>query len=330
MADSFLQGDMKYIIGAYASAPSLKSNDKLLEAQFYNKLIKAIPQIHGLEIPFFGDDIHKFGSHFLLNILKPEWSNVLTCIPGVMMNLLKNPHFGLASNNNNGRVDAINMYKRANKNFHQIIDHFGDSSIIAVQIVSAPSVPIKGVSSSKESLMRSMDEILKLDWKDAKIVIEHADLCGPDLIFEKGFLDLESEIEVLSNLSSNHNVGIAINWARSAIEGKNVDKPLEHIKLALKCKLLSGLIFSGTSEGDANYGAWKDTHMPFAKSYNVENFEKNSLLTFENIANTLELLDLNNLDYLGIKLLSQSSNMDKRVGFNKDAIFVLENIISNL
>ena len=53
---------MKYIIGAYASAPSLKSNDKLLEAEFYNKLINSIPQIMGLEIPFFGKEIHKFGS----------------------------------------------------------------------------------------------------------------------------------------------------------------------------------------------------------------------------------------------------------------------------
>ena len=88
---------MKYIIGAYASAPSLKSNDKLLEAEFYNKLINSIPQIMGLEIPFFGKEIHKFGSDFLLNYINPEWNNILTCIPGVMENLSKNPHFGLAS-----------------------------------------------------------------------------------------------------------------------------------------------------------------------------------------------------------------------------------------
>ena len=321
---------MKYIIGAYASAPSLKSNDKLLEAEFYNKLINSIPQIMGLEIPFFGKEIHKFGSDFLLNYINPEWNNILTCIPGVMENLSKNPHFGLASDNYTGRLNALDMYKRANELCHKICDLNGDNSIIAVQIVTAPSVPVEGVSSSRESLLRSMEEILFLDWRDSKIVIEHVDSCGPDLYFEKGFLTLEDEIEVLLKLSNIYNVGITINWARSAIEGKNSDKPLEHIKLALKYNLLSGLIFSGTSKDDENYGSWSDSHMPFAESYGVDNFERNSLLTYENIFNTLKLIDLKNLDYLGIKLLSDTSDMDRRVGLNKDAIYILENIISEL
>jgi hypothetical protein len=321
---------MKYIIGAYASAPSLKSNDKLLEIEFYNKLINAIPQIKGLEIPFFGKEIHKFGSDFLLNYINPEWNNILTSIPGVMENLSKNPHFGLASDNYTGRLNALDMYKRANELCHKICDLNGDNSIIAVQIVTAPSVPVEGVSSSRESLLKSMEEILFLDWRDSKIVIEHVDSCGPDLNFEKGFLTLEDEIEVLLKLSNIHNVGITINWARSAIEGKNSDKPLEHIKLALKYNLLSGLIFSGTSKDDENYGSWSDSHMPFAESYDVDNFERNSLLTYENIFNTLKLIDLKHLDYLGIKLLSDTSDMDRRVGLNKDAIYILENIISEL
>ena len=70
--------------------------------------------------------------------------------------------------------------------------------------------------------------------------------------------------------------------------------------------------------------------MPFAESYDVDNFERNSLLTYENIFNTLKLIDLKHLDYLGIKLLSDTSDMDRRVGLNKDAIYILENIISEL
>ena len=151
--------------------------------------------------------------------------------------------------------------------------------------------------------------------------------------FEKGFLTLQSEIDILLKLSDRHDVGITINWARSAIEGKDIYKPLEHIKLALKYNLLSGLVFSGVSDNDKNYGSWKDMHMPFAKSYDVKYFEKNSLLTYESISTTLKLVDLNVLDYLGIKLLSlplDTFDIDRRVGLNKDAIFILENIISEL
>ncbi len=333
MVDNSSLGSMKYIIGAYATAPSLNSNDKSLESSFYNKLIKSIPQIEGLELPFFGSSIHQFGSDFLLKFIKPEWNNVLTCIPGVMANLSKNPHFGIASDNNHGRVDAVDMYKRANQFVHKINDIYGKQSIIAVQLSTAPSTPFKGVSSSKKSLVKSMNEILNLDWQGAKIVIEHVDSSCNNLAFEKGFLTLKNEIEVLSTFSDIYDVGITINWARSAIEGKDIYMPLEHIKLAIKSNLLRGLIFSGVSDNDKNYGCWKDMHMPFAKSYDVKYFEENSLLTHENISKTLKLVDLNALDYLGIKLLSMPLNtfdIDRRVGVNKDAIFILESIISEL
>ena len=324
---------MKYLIGAYATAPSLKSNDKLLEQDYYDSLVNTIPEIEGLEIPFFGENIHKFGSDFMLNIIRPEWSNVLSCIPGVMNNLSRNPHFGIASENLIGRFEALKMLRRANDFIHRINDHFGSQSIKVIQLVSAPSIPVKGVASSKESLSKSLEEVLTWDWDGVKIVIEHADSCVDKLPFEKGFLTLEDEILVLSNLSDSNEIGITINWARSAIEGKNVNKPIEHIKLAKKTNLLSGLIFSGTTYADKSYGSWKDMHMPFARSYNVEYFEKNSLLTYENISNVLRSVDINKLDYLGIKLLSMpidSLDISRRVGLNKDAIFILENIISDL
>ena len=153
------------------------------------------------------------------------------------------------------------------------------------------------------------------------------------LLNSQSFLTLKNEIEVLSIFSDIYDVGITINWARSAIEGKDIYMPLEHIKLAIKSNLLSGLIFSGVSDNDKNYGSWKDTHMPIAQSYNVDYYEKNSLLTHENISNALNLLDLNSLDYLGIKLLSmpvENSQIERRVGLNRDAIFILEEIISEL
>ena len=97
---------MKYIIGAYATAPSLSIENKLVENKFYDKLIESIPELRGLEIPFWGNEIHFYGSSFLIDIINPSWDNVLTCIPGTMSSLSKNPKFGLASDDNQGRIEA--------------------------------------------------------------------------------------------------------------------------------------------------------------------------------------------------------------------------------
>ena len=324
---------MKYIIGAYATAPSLGIKDKLVERIFYEKLKQSLPEMRGLEIPFWGKEIHRFGSEFLLDIINPDWDNVLSCIPGTMSFLAKTSNFGLASDDNNGREKAIAMHKRANNFLHRMNDLYGRKSIIAVQIVTAPSFPAKGVSSSLDSFLKSMDEILSWNWDNTKIVIEHCDASVSKQPFEKGFFDIENEIQALSRISSIYKVGITINWARSAIEGRSSDKPLEHLKLASKHKILSGLIFSGVSKSDEYYGDWKDTHMPFARSYNVEHYEKNSLLTLENITRSLECIDVEKLDYLGVKLLSMPINkpdISRRVGLNFDAISILDKILDKI
>jgi len=321
---------MKYIIGAYASAPSLRSNDKLLEAKFYSSLIESIPQIQGLEIPFFGEEIHQFGSDFLLEIIKPDWDNILTCIPGTMSYLAKIPEFGLASDDQQGRAAAIAMHKRANNTLHNMNDLYGKKSIISVQIHTAPSSPVKGVSSSLDSFLKSLDEILSWNWDDAKIVIEHCDSYKDKQSFEKGFFCIENEIEALIRVGDLYEIGITVNWGRSAIEGRNSNTPIEHIKLLSKYQMLSGLIFSGVSDNDKLYGKWKDTHMPFSCSDNSKYCEENSLLTYKNISQTLSCIDIKKLDYLGIKLLSMpidEIDIARRVGINSDAIAILDKIL---
>ena len=322
---------MKYIVGAYATAPSLgNNNDKSIEHKFYEKLIESIPEIRGLEVPFWGKEIHQFGSDFLLDIIDKNWDNVLSCIPGSMSKLANNPKFGLASDDENGRAEAIAMHKKANQALHKMNEYYERQSVIAVQIATAPSTPVEYVSSSADSLLKSMEEILSWDWEGAKIVIEHCDTAVDNIPFEKGFLTIEDEIKTLIELQGMHNVGITINWARSAIEGRDTSKPLEHIELALKSNILSGLMFSGVSDNDIQYGSWKDTHMPFSKNKDVQFFEENSLLTQEEISNTLNLVDLDSVDYLGVKLLSMpidSSTIDRRVGLNSDAVSILNKVL---
>lgn len=323
---------MKYIIGAYATAPSLRTDDKEAELEFFKLLIESITDIRGLEIPFWGQNVHKFGNDFLFNILNPDWENVLTCVPGSVMSLPNNPKFGLASNDEEGRKLAVALHKRSNVFVHQINKFTKHKSIIAVHLASAPSIPKQGVFSSPEALYKSLQELTSWDWMGAKLNIEHCDETIIGKPFEKGFLSLIDEIEVIDSLSKEKKIGITLNWARSAIEGKNPNKVLDHIKMSKERNLLSGFIFSGTASNDEQYGSWKDNHMPFANSFGVKFYEENSLLTELNIRNTITELNVKSLDYIGIKLLSipvENSDKERRVGLNKDALEVLNKIIKN-
>ena len=68
---------MKFIIGAYASAPSNIKCSLDQEILFYDKLIDKNHHIGGLEIPFFGNDINVFGTDLILRFIK---KNVTTII----------------------------------------------------------------------------------------------------------------------------------------------------------------------------------------------------------------------------------------------------------
>ena len=72
------------------------------------------------------------------------------------------------------------------------------------------------------------------------------------------------------------------------------------------------------------------THMPFADSYNSKYYEEKTLLTKEKIKQTLACIDIGELDYLGVKLLSmpiEKLNIERRVGINLDAISILDQIL---
>lgn len=320
---------LDYIIGAYASAPTIEIDNRDAESKFYEELTASIPNIKGLEIPFWGEDVHIYGLEFLLSYIRPHWDNVLTCIPGSVTALKTDRHFGIASTNDLARREAVKMHKRANEVVQQVCDHFGRKAIMAVHLATAPGCPAPGVSRSIDSLQRSMDEILSWDWNGARLVIEHCDTAIGECPPQKGFMSIEEEISVLNFLKSEYNVGITLNWGRSAIEGKSPDQVIEHIKVATANNLLSGFIFSGTAIDDKKYGSWTDSHMPFAPAFNSKFHEEHSLLTPTHVRETLEALDIENLDYIGVKLLSKQedkTSTQRRVGINKDAIAILESI----
>jgi len=323
----------KYIVGAYATAPSLALDDITLETEYYSEMTSRLSNLRGLEIPFFGEEVHAFGSDYLINLIQPSWENILTCIPASFYSLKKNKTFGLASDDNEGRAAAINVHKKANNMVKKINDHFGCHVIIATSIATAPSYPLDGVSSSSESLKRSLDELFMWNWDNSKLLIEHCDTSNDQGQYVKGFMPIDEEISILEEYSDQYRTGFVINWARSAIEGRDVVTPVKHIQMLANKKLLSGIVFSGTSSQDGGYGVWQDNHMPFAKAFNIKHYESNSLLTIESITKSLENINLSELDFVGIKLLGmpiESCSISRRVGLNEDALYVLDRVRQSL
>ena len=73
---------MPYILGAYAAAPKTPGYDPALEGRYFAAL-RALEGVRGLELPFYGT-LHPHDVAALLANLKPEWSYVLTGLPGTM------------------------------------------------------------------------------------------------------------------------------------------------------------------------------------------------------------------------------------------------------
>ena len=139
----------RYIVGAYATSPNLFSWDKDSEGAFFDRL-KDLNSIRGLELPFWGESLHQFDDEWLLLNLHPNWQNVLTCVPGTMKNLGSDPYFGLASKKQSSRKNAIDFYLDAYKSVSQLKNTFGENSVIAILITSAPSLL---PANSKETLV---------------------------------------------------------------------------------------------------------------------------------------------------------------------------------
>jgi hypothetical protein len=323
---------MKYIIGAYASAPSVSSNDEISESSFYDLLKEDIENIKGLEIPFYGNQIHQLGDDYLIDKLEPTWSNVITAVPASFNFLKQNIHFGLASDHEESRLHAIDCHLKLNSIVHKINDKKGKKAISSIQICTSPSVPKDDVSSSEESFKKSLEELLSWNWDGSNLLIEHCDSQKGSNDYQKGFFQIEQEIELLDEFN-NKNLGITLNWGRSVLEGRSVEQIVKHINLSQQNKHLKGFIFSGTSSDDPYYGSWLDLHMPFYDKLKSDNRYINSLLTEENVLSSLQALDFDGIDYLGIKLQplpQELISIQERIEVNNQAISTLENLSSGL
>lgn len=317
---------MKVLVGAYASVPSDSSWDQQAEHLFYQQL-KKNKRIDGLEIPFTGK-LHRFDNEWFYAQLDDSWCYVVTCIPGTMGELGKDPHFGVASDNEAGRLKAINFYKQANQQIKQLNNHFKKPVVTHIQIHSAPALNTPATSSIT-ALVKSLQELQSWDWHGAKLVLEHCDAQLENQPSEKGFMRLEDEISAITtaNLHARHKLGVSINWGRSAIEARSANGAIQHMELCIKAGLFTGLIFSGASSHSALYGSWKDSHMPPQINSFDQQTNKESALNEHEINRCMQLQQLANLDFVGCKIsiLPQQQSLANRVRYIDETLAMINN-----
>ncbi|MCJ8294093.1 MAG: DUF4862 family protein [Colwellia sp.] len=319
---------MEYIIGAYATAPSTEQWHQELETQYYQEL-KALDSVIGLEHPFVGR-LHPYDDDWFLENIDKNWQFVFTTIPGVMGNIAKNPHFGIASTNEEGRKAALDFYQQAQQAILKLNSHLDKQAVSFIKIHTAPKITAS-THSSIQALQDSLETMQSWDWYGAKLVIEHCDAHIAGQAAEKGFMLLEDEITAIKQVNSRYNcdIGISINWGRSAIETRSSTGPLLHIKQAYRSGLLKGIIFSGASGVEGPYGQWKDTHMPPEQAFNIPSFAEGSYLTIEQIENSLQQCHYEQLDFIGgkISISPNQASVSKRVSYIKSLITLLDKVI---
>jgi hypothetical protein len=315
---------VRYYVGAYASSPNTSGWDPELEKSYYGQL-KTQTNIRGLEHPFLGQ-LHEYDDDWFLANIDPAWDFVFTCVPGIMNALADNPLFGVASDDAEGREQALAFMQKACLAIGKLNQYLGRNGVKAIQVQTAPKRNV--ASSSAESLQASLETMLSWDWQGAQIVIEHCDALVPEHPPAKGFLSLDDEINVVTAVNSQQSMflGIVINWGRSVLETRSTEGAIEHIKKAKAHGILSGVMFSGVSDQENEFGAWRDSHMPPAKANSHSIGAEHSLMTEQEMHKCLAAADAHKLAIVGIKLGIRpvETSLDKRLAYNQDALAILD------
>ncbi|MGK3227162.1 DUF4862 family protein [Enterobacter soli] len=295
-----------FIIGAYPCAPSFHQKGEQEEQAFWRELSDT-PYIRGLEQPCL-EDLHPYGDEWLFRHTPGEWQIVVTAVMETMRRRGTNGAFGLASADEDQRKASINFYRHLRQKVDAVNTRF-PGKVIALEMQAAPQAGNASVEQATEAFARSIREIAGWDWS-CDLVLEHCDAMNGSAP-RKGFLPLEQVLDVVKDTD----ISVCINWARSAIEGRNTTRPVEHVQTALKAGKLGALMFSGTT-ATGEYGDWQDLHAPFSS------FCAESLMTTEHAKTLFTAASAATLKFSGIKLLeiNANANVDHRIAILRDGI----------
>jgi hypothetical protein len=243
------------LISAYAASPAHTEWDPDLEAALLPALC-GLPSVVGLEVPWVGA-LHPHDPAWFLQNVPSGTVLSITALPWVMRRCAQMPGYGLASRDSEGRAAAVADFRMLHADAQRIARH-SSARVGFVAVHSAPHAV-----ADKHALMDSLDELSTWDWGEARLIIEHCDAVRPGQAWEKGFLALDDEIAVIERTSAD--VGLWMNWGRSAIELRDADAVTAQVGAAAASGYLTGVTFSGAASADGPYGpAWTDTHPPIA------------------------------------------------------------------
>jgi hypothetical protein len=315
---------MDFYVGAYPAVPppaTAGGYEPEVEQRFFAAL-RELEGVRGLEVPFHGGQLHPHDEKAYLDLLDPRWSYVVTGLPGVMTALRADPRFGLASHSSSGRTAALEFCRRLRDAVATLQARFGRQAVRRVELHSAPRQGARGVVASQDALVDSLREVRSWDWLGATLAIEHCDAFVRGRPPQKGFLTVTQELDALAATKETRTqAGLVLNWARSAIEGRDPELPLAHLREARRKGLLAGLMFSGVCAADPVYGDWQDTHAPFAPGFGLRHVAEASVLTAERGRAWLAEGGPG-LDVLGFKIqpLPASIPVEERIEYLRDAI----------
>lgn len=300
-------------LGAYAASPCHTAWDPAAESAYYAGL--KTMGLAGLEHPYW-DRLHRFDDSWFLDNISPDWTFVLTTLPGTMDRLKDDPAYGLASADAGGRERALDVLEGARRVVAHLHRYLGRRVVKAVKVHSAPRLG-SGAESSLEAFAASLSDLRARDWDGATLLVEHCDAFTPSHPPNKGFLRVEDEAVAVRLSSGLTPVGLSINWGRSAIETRSAQGPLEHLRRAREADLLGGLFFSGAIASHPLYGDWRDSHAPFDAAL------PGSLLTPERAAAALKAAG--DVPFLGLKTqaLPKDLGVTERLAFVKTNLEIL-------
>lgn len=251
---------MKFHVGAYAASAGL---DEAAEAALYAGL--ADMGVAGLEQPFYGT-LHRRDESWLISQIRPDWSLVMTLLPGFFDLMNDDKHYGLASADPDGRKRALDFAESARRAVENLHRALGRRAVRAVMVHSAPRLGGSGAKSSLERFADSLTTLRGRDWQGASLLVEHCDAAVPGHAPDKGFMRIEDDVMAIKLSSGATPIGLAINWGRSAVETRSAEGPLEHLRRAAQAEVLGALFFSGVTRAHPEYGEWRDWHAPFSTS----------------------------------------------------------------
>ncbi|MDU4200835.1 MAG: DUF4862 family protein [Bifidobacterium breve] len=264
-----------FVVGAYASLPQGR------EAQeTYYDLLGEQPWIEGTELPFPGDLADTADRIWLAGHLPKHWrGNTVTVIPGTMQHVWKDPNFGLASPDEDGRKVALAFMKQLREALADFAQWRASQDVKFIEIHSAPTR------------------------------IASRDAMAASLKPEKGFLSIEDEIA----LCGSAGIGLTVNWGRSVVEGRTPETAVAHVEAAAKAGVLSGLMFSGAGPEETQYGyGWIDGHLPMNPDEPTSLMDAAAIKAAVRAAGTQE----RPLDYLGAKVcVPKDATVEERLDY---------------